>query len=401
MEKVNIPNELFKQLKTQSDVEHLVGDIYKQLIEKMLDAEMDNHLGYQKNDRQKKKTTNSRNGHNSKQLNTAQGKIEIAVPRDRAGEFEPVIVAKHERTSAKIEQVVISLYAKGLSVKDIEEQIRDIYGVELSPAKISHITSQVLEHLHEWKNRPLDSTYLICWIDGIVFKVRHEGKIINKTVYVVIGLSNTGQKEILGLWIHPTESASFWMSVFSDLQQRGVEDILIMCSDNLKGLTEGIAAIYPNTVSQICIVHQIRNSMKFVAWKERKKFAADLKLVYKAINREQAELALQQFSEKWQEKYPYAVKSWQDNWTNLSAFFEFPEAIRKLIYTTNVIESFNSMVRRDTSKKTIFTNDDAALKAIFLAVQRIEKKWTLTVRNWGPILNQFLIIFEDRCKIKM
>lgn len=399
MKDIKIPNELIKKLKTQSDVEDLVGGIYKQLVEKMLESEMDEHLGYQKNDRHSKQTSNQRNGKSTKRLKTDAGEVEIDIPRDRQSNFEPVVVPKHERMSQKIEDAIISFYAKGMTLSDIEEQVAEIYGVKLSQASISNITDKVLDHLREWQTRPLDPVYFVVWVDGIVFKVRHKGRVVNKTVYVVIGLSNTGHKEILGLWIDENESASFWMSVFADLQTRGVEDILIVCSDNLTGFTQGIQAIFPQAQNQVCIVHQIRNASRYVVYKDKKAFTADMKLIYQAVSIQQADEALEALDTKWGEKYPHAIQSWRKNWAELTTFFDYPVAIRKIIYTTNVIESFNSMIRRQTAKKTIFPTDDAVFKSIFLALTKINKKWEKTIWNWGIIANQFLVKFENRCRI--
>ena len=399
MEKLNITDELLEKLKTQSDVEDLVGGIYKQLVEKMLEKEMDEHLGYAKHDRKSKKTTNHRNGKSSKTLKSEEGEVTINIPRDRNGEFDPVIVPKHDRVSEKIKSAIISFYAKGMSVSDITEQIHEIYGVKLSKGSISNITDSVLEHLRDWQSRTLEPVYFITWVDGIVFKVRHNGKVINKTVYVVIGLSNTGYKEVLGLWIHENESAAFWMNVFADLQARGVEDILLVCSDNLTGLTEGIQSIFPQAKNQICIVHQIRNASRYVVYKDKKEFTNDMKPIYQAVNIEQATHALDSLEEKWGEKYPHSIQSWKRNWQELTVFFEYPQAIRKIIYTTNVIESFNSMMRRHTAKKVIFPSDNAVFKSLYLAIERVNKKWGNTIWNWGIIVNQFLIKFEDRCRI--
>ena len=399
MKKLNIPDELLDKLKTQSDVGDLVGDIYKQLVEKMLEKEMDEHLGYSKNDRKAKQTSNHRNGKSTKRLKSDEGEVTIDIPRDRAGEFEPVIVPKHDRMSDKIKDAIISFYAKGMTVSDITEQINEIYGVKLSSGSISNITDSVLEHLRDWQSRPLETVYFVAWIDGIVFKVRHNGKVINKTVYVVIGLSHKGHKEVLGLWIHESESAAFWMNVFSDLQARGVEDILIVCSDNLTGLTEGIRSIFPQSENQVCIVHQIRNASRYVVHKDKKEFVNDMKPIYQAVNIDQAAYALDQLEQKWGDKYPHSIQSWRRNWQELTVFFDYPQAIRKIIYTTNVIESFNSMIRRQTAKKTIFPTDNAVFKSLFLAVDRISKKWENTIWNWGIIVNQFLIKFEERCRI--
>ena len=339
MKDLNIPKELLEKLKTQSDVEDLVGSLYKGLIQKMLEAEMDEHLGYQKNDREGKQGSNHRNGKSSKTVKTSKGSLPIDVPRDRESSFEPIIVPKHKRMSQTIEDAVISFYAKGLSTTDIEEQIEEIYGVQLSSGSVSNITHQVLDYLKEWQVRPLDPVYFILWVDGIQFRVRQDGKILSKTVYVVIGLSNTGHKDVLGLWISETESASFWMNVFSELQSRGVEDALIICSDNLKGMSDGIRAIYPQSTHQTCIVHQIRNASKYVGWKDRKAFARDMKPIYQAVNIDQAEQALQHLKKIWGDKYPHSIRSWENNWETLTAFLEYPEQIRRIIYTTNTIES--------------------------------------------------------------
>lgn len=396
---IEIPEELVGKLKTQSDVEDLVGNIYKQLVEKMLECEMEEHLGYSKGARKSKSTSNQRNGTSTKRLKTDSGEVTINIPRDRSGEFNPIAVPKHERMSQKIEDAIISFYAKGMTVSDIEEQVEEIYGLQLSQASISNITNKVLEYLREWQSRPLDPVYFVAWIDGIVFKVRHKGKVINKTVYVVIGLSNTGHKEVLGLWIHETESAAFWMSVFGDLQARGMEDILLVCSDNLTGLSEGIRAIFPDSDNQICVVHQIRNASRYVVYKDKKEFSRDMKPIYQAATISEAEQALEALENKWGEKYPHSIQSWKRNWQNLTVFFDYPMAIRKIIYITNTIESFNSMVRRQTAKKTIFPTDDAVFKSIYLALRKVNKKWENPIWNWGIILNQFLIKFENRCKI--
>lgn len=401
MKKLEIPDELISKLKTQSDVENLVGGIYKQLVEKMLESEMDEHLGYSKNDRTSKQTSNHRNGTSSKVLKTDAGEISITIPRDRRSEFEPIVVPKHERMSQKVEDAIISFYAKGMTVSDIEEQIEEIYGLKLSQASISNITDKVLDYLKEWQTRPLDPVYFVTWIDGIIFKVRHKGRVINKTVYVVLGLSNTGHKEVLGLWIHESESAAFWMSVFGDLQARGVEDILIVCSDNLTGLSEGIRSIFPQSANQICIVHQIRNASRYVVHKDKKAFSNDMKPIYQAATGEAAARALDELEAKWGTKYPHAIQSWKRNWAELTVFFDYPIAIRKIIYTTNAIESFNSMVRRQTAKKAIFPNDEAVFKSIYLALIKINKKWENTIWNWGIIVNQFLIKFEKRCRINL
>jgi transposase-like protein len=301
--------------------------------------------------------------------------------------------------SARIEQAIITLYSRGMTTRDIEATIREMYGVELSEGTVSNITNTIVENIKQWQQRPLESVYFVVWMDGIVIKVRNNGKVQGKTIYLVIGLKQDGLKEVLGMWISETESASFWMNVLTDLKARGVEDILIACTDNLAGIRQAINAVYPNTVSQLCVVHQIRNSVRYVPWKERKQFIADLRLVYGAINKESAHDALEDFAAKWGSKYAYAIKSWRDNWEALTAYFEYPMEIRRIIYTTNTIESLNSSVRKYTKTKTVFPDDQSALKAVYLAINNIQQKWVMTIRDWGMIVNQFIIKFEDRCRI--
>lgn len=394
-----IPEEQLKKMKTQAELDSYISKLYKQAVQTMLKAEMDEHLGYKKHEPAGNNTGNSRNGISAKTLKTDIGNIPLDVPRDRNSSFDPVIVPKHQRMSAKIEQSIITMYSKGMSTRDIEDTIQDIYGVKVSESSVSSITAAVLEDIKQWQQKPLDAVYYIIWMDGIVMKVRHNGRVINKTIYLIIGINQHGYKEVLGMWISETESASFWLSALNDLKSRGVEDVLITCTDNLSGIKQAIKAIFPGAVSQLCIVHQIRNSCKYVVWKERKSFSADLKLIYGAPNRQMAEDALQDFAAKWGHKYGYAVKSWKENWDHLTAYFDYPQEIRTLIYTTNPIESLNSTIRKYTRSKTVFPDDQAALKAVFLAVSNVQKKWTLPIRNWGQILNQFFIIFEDRCRI--
>jgi transposase-like protein len=295
-----------------------------------------------------------------------------------------------------LENVIVSLYAKGMSVSDIEEQIKEVYNFELSSSTISRITDRVMQDITTWQNRPLESLYLVVWMDGIVFKVREGSRIIEKTIYIAIGLSMDGKKEVLGLWLGKNESAAFWMSVLTDLKARGVKDILITATDNLKGFTETIRSVFPESVKQICIVHQIRNSCKYVGWKERKAFSGDMKHIYNAPNREAAEAALNDLDQKWGDKYGYAIKSWRANWPELTAFLDFPLEIRKIIYTTNVIENLNGKIRKYTKNKMTYPTDDAVLKSVFLSVREATKKWTMPIRNWGEILNQFTIMFATR-----
>jgi len=394
-----IPDEALRKIKSQTELDDFFHGLYKQAVEGMLKAEMDEHLGYQKHQSKDKAGDNSRNGYSNKMLKTNIGDIPLDIPRDRESSFDPVIVPKHQRMSARIEQAIITLYSRGMSTRDIEATIKEMYGIELSEGTVSNITNTIIESIKQWQQRPLESVYFVVWMDGIVIKVRSNGKVQGKTIYLIIGLKQDGLKEVLGMWISDTESASFWMNVLTDLKARGAEDILIACTDNLAGIRQAINAVFPNTVTQLCVVHQIRNSARYVAWKERKQFMADLRLVYGAINREAAYNALEDFAAKWGSKYAYAIKSWKDNWDELTAYFEYPLEIRKIIYTTNTIESLNSTIRKFTKIKTVFPDEQSALKAVYLSVSNIQIKWVMPIRDWGIIINQFIIKFEDRCRI--
>ena len=394
-----LPPEIFKGLKSGKELDNFLSAIYKQGVEALLNAEMDEHLGYEKNAVKPDDTDNLRNGTSNKTLKSDIGDVEINIPRDRNSLFEPIIVPKHKRFSEKIEDVIIGMYSRGMTTRDIEEQIKEIYGIELSETSVSNITSKILENIKQWQERPLDNVYYILWMDGINFKVRQSGKVINKTVYLVIGLGKEGKKEVLGMWIDTSESASFWLSVLTDLKARGIEDVLIASTDNLKGFTDAIKTVFPKATTQLCVVHQIRNSMRYVVWKDKKEFVADLKAVYGASNREAALNALTDFEEKWGSKYGYAIKSWKENWDNLTSYFDYPMEIRKIIYTTNVIESLNNCIRKYTKSKSVFPDDQSVLKSIYLSIMNVQKKWNHSVRNWGLILSQFLIIFEERCRI--
>jgi len=390
---------MLDEVKTMKDFEGVMGSLYKQGIQQLLESEMSHLLGYDKNDPKGNNSGNSRNGHTTKKVRSSDGELEISVPRDRNSEFEPMIVPKGQSTTEKIEQVIIGLYSRGMSTSDITQQIEEIYGINISKSFISTITGKMLGHIAEWQNRPLEPLYLILWMDCIVVKVRHEGRIVNKSVYIVLGLKEDGRKEVLGLWIYQGESASFWLNVMTDLKERGVQDVLIACTDNLAGFTKAIQASFPQAISQLCMVHQIRNSIKYVPWNDRKAFLADLKLVYKATNLKEAEEQFVQFEEKWKSKYPYAIRSWKANWKELTAYFEYPPEMRKIMYTTNTIEGLNRGIRKFTKTKTIFPSDNAAIKSIYLAIDQIERKWTMPIRKWNLILNQFLIKFESRFKI--
>lgn len=391
--------EFLKQFKDSKEFTSFMEELYVRGTEKMLEGEIDAHLGYQKYAAEGKNTGNSRNGKTSKKLKTQYGEVAIEVPRDRAGTFEPVVVPKRSSLAEGMEELVISLYAKGMSVRDIEEQLREIYKFNLSESTISNITSKVSEDILEWQSKPLETVYCIVWMDGIVFKVRHNGKVINKTIYLAVGLNNQGRKELLGMWLAETESAAFWVGVLTDIKARGTEDILITCTDNLNGFTQGIKSVFPQAVTQICVVHQIRNSTRYVVWKDKKAFAQDMKAIYNAPTREMAAAELDRFEGLWGSKYPYAIKSWRTNWEDLTVFFDFPVEIRKIIYTTNLIENLNGKIRKYTKSKGSFPDDNSVKKAVFLALREITKKWTQPHRNWAIILNQFMSLYEDRCRL--
>lgn len=389
--------ELFGKIKDKSEAKQMFQELYKYGIEAMLKAELDEHLNQEK--QEDDPVINYRNGNSKKTVKSSIGELALNIPRDRNSTFSPMFVPKHSRMIDNIEDVVIGLYARGMNTRDIEDQIRDIYQIDISETTVSNITSRVIEYMKLWQNRPLEKVYFSLWMDAISIKVKENGKVSNKSIYLVIGLNEEGKKEVLGMWINQTESASFWMSVLTDLKARGVQDILIASTDNLKGFTDAIKATFPQTDTQLCIVHQVRNSTRYVVWTDKKAFVADLKAVYNATNIDAAQDAFELFKEKWNKKYPHAILSWERNWTELTTFFKYPLEIRKMIYTTNTIESLNSTIRKYTRSKTVFPDDNAALKAVYLAINIIEKKWNHQIRNWGIILNQFLITFEDRCKI--
>lgn len=392
-----LSDDFLKQFKTGQQLNDFLGQIQKRAIEKMLEGELDGHLGYEKNEQSNNK--NARNGYGKKKIKTQYGESEIQVPRDRDASFNPMIVPKRESMVEGIEEVIVSLYAKGMSVSDIEEQIKDVYKFELSAATISRITSRVAEDIVAWQNRPLERVYLIVWMDGIVFKVRENSKVVNKTVYIAVGLRQDGFKEVLGMWLGKNESAAYWMTVLTDMKARGMEDILITATDNLNGFTQTIRTVFPQSATQVCVVHQIRNSCRYVVWKDKREFSHDMKDIYAAPTRQAAEAGLQALEAKWGSKYGYAIKSWKDNWEELTVFFDFPIEIRQIIYTTNLIENLNGKIRKYTKNKLSFPTDDAVLKSVYLSLREVTKKWTMPIRNWGIVLDQFLTIFENRIRI--
>jgi len=384
-------------LKTGASIENAFTSEIKDVLQEALEEEMTSELGYSKYDWKNKDTLNSRNGHSRKTVKSKFGEIDLQVPRDVNGEFEPCIVKKHERSiSSDLEDVIISLFACGLSTRVIEGQMRRMYGVEVSSEMVSRITDKILPLAKEWQNRQLNPLYPVIFLDGIVFNVKQDGVVIKKTGYVVFAVNVMGRKEVLGIWIGEAESSKFWMTVLSDLRNRGVQDILIASVDGLSGFEEAIKACYPLTDVQRCIVHQIRNSTRFVSHKDRKQFCDDMKEIYTAPNEEAGLLALDRFEEKWREKYLYAAKSWKTNWPCLSTFFKYPPEIRQLIYTTNQIENFNRSIRKVTKTKSSFPTDDSLFKLLYLIVMDTCEKWTQPIKHWGVILNQLTIFFKER-----
>lgn len=392
-----LSDDFLKQFKSGAELNDFLKQIQKRGIEKMLEGELDSHLGYDKH--QKSDNSNARNGFTEKTVRTSLGESRIQVPRDRDSSFNPMIVPKRGNMVDGIENVIVSLYAKGMSNSDIEEQIREVYGFEVSTSTISRITDAITDDIVAWQNRPLEPVYLIVWMDGIVFKVRENSKVINKTIYMAVGLRRDGKKEVLGLWLGKNESAAFWMSVLTDMRARGVEDILITATDNLNGFTDTIRNVFPQSKTQICVVHQIRNACRYVVWKDKKTFTHDMKQIYNAPTKEAATAALKDFADKWENKYSYAIRSWRENWEDLTVFFEFPLEIRKIIYTTNIIENLNGKIRKYTKNKLSFPSDQAVMKSVYLALREATKKWSMPIQNWGIVLNQFLILFEKRVQL--
>ena len=382
-------------ISSMEDIQNLFKETIAEFMENGLDAELDDELGYSRYDYRNKNTDNSRNGHSSKTLRTSFGDVEVSVPRDRKGEFEPQLLKKNQTSiSQDIEEKILSMYAKGMTTSDIEEHIRDIYGIEVSDTTVSRITDKILPIAKEWQQRPLESVYAVVFMDAIHYHVRSEGRIIKKAVYIAIGIDLDGKKDVLGMWVGENESAKFWATVLNGLKNRGVEDIFIACTDNLTGFSSAIEAVFPKTEIQNCIIHQLRNSSKYVSYKDLKALMADLKAVYAAVDEESALTALDIFAENWDKKYPKISQSWRDNWANLSTYFKFPQEVRRLIYTTNTIEGFNRQLRKVTKSKSVFPTDDSLLKMLYLAMMDITKKWTGRRQDWSKIYAQLTIFFE-------
>lgn len=388
--------ELAKGLKSEADLSSLTQQLVKMTVEAALGAELDEHLGYEKHDPAGRGSGNSRNGTTKKRLKGQHGEVEVTAPRDRAGTFEPQFVRKGQTRLTQMDDQILALYAKGLSTRDIVDAFKEMYDADVSATLISKVTDRVLETVVEWQSRPIDPVYPIVYLDCIVLKIRQNKSVINKSMYLALGINMEGQKELLGLWLADTEGAKFWLSVLTELKNRGLQDILIACVDGLKGFPEAIAAEYPQTKIQLCIVHMVRNSLKYVSWKDYKAVTADLKQIYQSPTEAAAALEMERFAEKWDATYPQISKSWRSHWPNLITLFEYPPDIRRVIYTTNAIESLNSVIRKATKQRKLFPTDDSAMKVVYLAIQAASKKWTMPIRNWKSALNRFMIDFGDR-----
>ena len=384
-------------ISSMKDIQSLFQETIAEFMENGLEAELEENLGYSKYDYKNKDTENSRNGYSKKKLKTSFGEINISTPRDRKGEFDPQLVRKNQTSiSQDIEEKILSMYAKGMSTGDIENHIREIYGLDVSDSTVSRITDKILPIAKEWQQRPLEEIYAVVFLDAIHYHVRSEGQIVKKAVYIAIGVDLEGRKDVLGMWVGENESAKFWVTVLNGLRNRGIQDILIACTDNLSGFSNAIAAVFPKTEIQNCIIHQIRNSSKYVSYKDIKELMIDLKAVYTAIDEAAATQALKLFAEKWDKKYPKVSQSWNSNWANLSTYFKYPQEVRKMIYTTNAIEGFNRQLRKVTKSKSVFPTDDSLFKMLYLAMIDITKKWTGKRQGWNMIYSQIAIYFEDR-----
>ncbi len=392
--------ELIKErnIKTTSDISAMLKDLFSETMQEMLETEMDTTLGYGKNENSAKQTDNRRNGHSKKTVVSEYGDTELLIPRDREGEHEPLIVRKHQKNLTGIEEQIIALYSKGMTVRDVQDHLNQLYGITVSPTLISNVTNKLMPLIKEWQSRPLEKTYAVVFLDAIHYKVRQEGAIVNKASYMVIGIDLDGRKDVLGMWIGEHETSKFWLVVLNELKNRGVQNVLICCVDNLKGFNEAIGACFPEAEIQKCIVHQIRNSIRYVSYKDVKKVLADLKPVYTAASEPLALEFLESFETIWCNKYPLIVNSWRANWSELSNFFKYPPEIRKIIYTTNMIESYHRQLRKVTKGKSIFPNDESLQKMLYLATMDVLRKWTGRVQSWGQILLQLSVFFPDKVK---
>lgn len=386
--------EVAKGLKTEKDLAEFSQILTKVTVEAALTAELDEHLGYQRH--QASDNTNSCNGYGTKTIKTEDGQFELETPRDREGSFEPQLIKKGQTRFTSMDDKILSLYAKGMTTRDIVATFKEMYGADISPTLISKVTEAVIEQVDAWQSRPLEAVYPIVYLDCIVVKIRQDKRVINKAIYLALGVNLDGHKELLGMWLSENEGAKFWLGVLTELQNRGLKDILIACVDGLKGFPDAISAVYPQTQIQLCIVHMVRNSMKFVPYKDYRTVAAALKRIYQSATEQEALHELERFAEQWDDKYPHISRSWQTHWPNLNTLFRYPEDIRRAIYTTNAIESLNSVIRKAINQRKLFPTDDSARKVVYLAIMDASKKWTMPIRNWKLALNRFIIEFEDR-----
>lgn len=392
-------DQLLKEYNSPDDMfgsDGLLQQITKALVERAMQAELSHHLGYEKNSSEGKNTGNSRNGSFPKTIKGKRGQLQIDVPRDRAGEFQPQIIKKGQTRFDGFDDKIISMYSRGMTVRDIQSHLKEIYGVDVSPDLISTVTDAVIDEVRAWQSRPLDPVYPILYLDALVVKVKDQGRVSNKAIYLAIGVNISGLKEVLGMWASETEGAKFWLSIITELKNRGLKDIFIACVDGLKGFPEAIETVFPKTQVQLCLVHMMRNSLAYVSYKDRKAVAADLKMVYRSATSEEAEVHLEEFASKWETRYPLIAKSWRANWSRITPMFGYPEEIRRAVYTTNAIESLNMSLRKIIKTRASFPNEEAAFKLLYLALKNISKKWTMPIKNWAAAMNQFAIIFEGR-----
>lgn len=395
-------DELLKECQDPKDIlgkNGLLKQLTKRLVERTLQAELTDHLGYEPHAPEGRGSGNCRNGNGQKTLQSDSGPLAIEVPRDRNGSFEPQLVKKRQRRLEGFDDKVLALYARGLSTRSIQEQLEELYGVEVSPTLISTVTDAVMEEVRAWQSRPLSAVYPILYFDALFVKTRQEGPVMSKAIYLALGINLEGEKELLGLWVAQTEGSKFWLTVFNELKNRGLQDCFIACVDGLKGLPEAIEAVFPQTQVQLCIVHKLRTSLKYVPWKERKAVARDLRAIYASATLAEAEQALESFSQRWDTTYPAISPSWRADWHRLTVFFDYSAQIRKVIYTTNAIESLNYSLRKLLKTRGAFPNDDSIVKVIYLAINRVAKKWTRPIRDWKAALNQFVILFGDRVPV--
>ncbi|WP_092251517.1 IS256 family transposase [Colwellia chukchiensis] len=385
-----------KSIKSEADLTDFRKMLTKVTVEAALNAELDEHLGYARYEQSNHQ--NSRSGYSPKTIRTEDGEVDLDTPRDRDSSFEPQLVKKNQTRFTSMDDKILYLYSKGMTTREIVSTFKEMYDADVSPTLISRVTDAVIAQVVEWQARPLDAVYPIVYLDCLVVKVRQDKQVINKAIYLALGVNIEGHKELLGMWISENEGAKFWLNVLTELQNRGVKDILIACVDGLKGFPDAINTVYPDTQIQLCIVHMVRNSLKFVPWKDYKAITADLKRIYQSVTEDEALLALEQFEQRWDSKYPNISRSWRNNWQNVNTLFNYPEDIRKAIYTTNAIESLNSVIRKAIKKRKLFPHDDSAKKVVYLAIEQAAKKWTMPIRNWKSALNRFMIEFEDRLK---